>query len=1182
MSGISFEGLPTKFAGENTSVWIRRFSKISNLKGWEETTRLDVFKEWLDGDAYLWLMSTEETTPESEEWTFEEWTKKLQDNFPEKIPVTKKRIEFTLKDLEKLKPEDFSDFSYFNQEFRRIEKLVAGNMKTEEQVQRIYKEIVTKSDPRMAFEVFSRSEKAIPKLGRMMDIFLKLYSIRSEIDKTLEDTKDKSIKVNFERREVKPYSLGKNSLDGGRNQGNDEDVIRDLTRQLSELTLLVKNGGRAKKDRSSVICYNCNKTGHYANECRPKYEGGSSVENHNSVQSGMFVEVSSNKQEILGAQKRMRVEELMNPESSEIVFIPPKNTTKSKDSKKTLRKKKLVKKKVVEDAKKGDEFLDMIIQVPIRDYLKGRKSEIRSIASKISGMKNKVNLGEVVTQHNQNETGAYVPVKIGGVDSMIVIDSGASCSLVGGKLLKKLGAVPQKVANETSIVPVGGKELSILSKVSLCVQFTRDTSRIIEFLVLEDCAVPLILGRDAIVGMRGIIDYSKDVYKFKDGDKTIELQMYPKKEIIKGKFQVWNSDDESSSNEESEASEYSSDSEIELELEKEILLSELTGSQETEVTGYGEKGEFEAPKQIKELVSSYSDVFVDNILKLKGMHGVEYSINVPLEQQPIRFDWTEECQASFDLMKQLLSNAPVLVMPKDEFQFILSTDASTVAVGAVLEQQEQPIAYYSRKLSSAERNYQNYEREALAVVSALKHFRSYLLGRKFTVYTDNSAVASLYRAKDMTGRIVRWKQMLAEFDCLILHRKGKDNAAADYLSRPQECYYYGDGDSKDMKLKKVKEFLEGSDEGNKNKAWRQYIKNFIIRDSKLYRINGGKLLRVVMRYKEAATFYKALHDNGGHFEAKAVYNWLREKVWRPFLYKEISEYVKSCIECQKFDLRKPKYKFSGRSGISSIFEKWSADILGPFPMSEEGNTYISCFIEHLTRFPIVESIRNATGSVVKDRFENIVSIFGPPQEITVDQGSCYMSRIFQEYCKSQKIRVNILPAYQPEWNGQVERLNRTIRYSLNKSVGKDWKNWDKYLPRILWGLRTKKNNTTNMAPYSLMFGNTGSHPINETEEVERNTERIIEILGVSGDRVSLERDKISSLTKEVYRIGDLVMVLNHQLRKGNFSPKQNPRYEGPFRVIRCCKSNTYGVQNEDGKVIKVHLSRLKPFRIRQI
>ncbi|OMJ09515.1 Retrovirus-related Pol polyprotein from transposon [Smittium culicis] len=130
-------------------------------------------------------------------------------------------------------------------------------------------------------------------------------------------------------------------------------------------------------------------------------------------------------------------------------------------------------------------------------------------------------------------------------------------------------------------------------------------------------------------------------------------------------------------------------------------------------------------------------------------------------------------------LKKMILEAPMLLKPDFSKNFVLSTEASSFAIGAMLEQQNDdgslaPVAYYSKKLKDVETRYSAYEREALAVVSAVKHFRCYLWNNEFDVYTDNSAVSRLYNLSEPTGRVARWISFLSEFRINLKHRKGKD------------------------------------------------------------------------------------------------------------------------------------------------------------------------------------------------------------------------------------------------------------------------------------------------------------------------------------------------------------------------------------------------------------------------
>ena len=155
------------------------------------------------------------------------------------------------------------------------------------------------------------------------------------------------------------------------------------------------------------------------------------------------------------------------------------------------------------------------------------------------------------------------------------------------------------------------------------------------------------------------------------------------------------------------------------------------------------------------------------------------------------FEWTEECQESFDILRNALISAPILAYPDFNKPFLLMTDASATGLGVVLSQQsedkqEKVIAYASRVLQPAERNYSVTERECLAVVWAVQHFRPYLYGQPFDIITDHSALQSILKTQRPNGRVARWIMTLQEFNYNILYRKGSQNGNADALSRMHE------------------------------------------------------------------------------------------------------------------------------------------------------------------------------------------------------------------------------------------------------------------------------------------------------------------------------------------------------------------------------------------------------------
>ena len=158
-----------------------------------------------------------------------------------------------------------------------------------------------------------------------------------------------------------------------------------------------------------------------------------------------------------------------------------------------------------------------------------------------------------------------------------------------------------------------------------------------------------------------------------------------------------------------------------------------------------------------------------------------------LTEKGQQFQWTAGCQEAFDKLKSALTTAPVLAYPTRDDQFVLDTDASNTGTGAVLSQvqdgDERAIAYYSKTLNKAERNYCTTRKELLAIITAVRHFHHYLYGRPFLVRTDHGALRWLLNFKNPDGQLARWLETLAAYDFAIEHRPGRKHVNADILSR---------------------------------------------------------------------------------------------------------------------------------------------------------------------------------------------------------------------------------------------------------------------------------------------------------------------------------------------------------------------------------------------------------------
>ena len=191
------------------------------------------------------------------------------------------------------------------------------------------------------------------------------------------------------------------------------------------------------------------------------------------------------------------------------------------------------------------------------------------------------------------------------------------------------------------------------------------------------------------------------------------------------------------------------------------------------------------PKSTKEVraflgLCGYYRRFVKDFSKIARPLSQLTSVNV-------KFSWDDNCQSSFENLKHALISAPILGYPKDEGQIIVDTDCSGEALGAVLSQvqndKEVVLAYLSKCLNSAERNYCITRKELLALVTAVKTWYPYLAGRNVIARTDNSAVAWVKRLKNPTGQTARWLEQLECMNITEIHRPGRVHWNADALSR---------------------------------------------------------------------------------------------------------------------------------------------------------------------------------------------------------------------------------------------------------------------------------------------------------------------------------------------------------------------------------------------------------------
>ncbi|GFV79637.1 hypothetical protein TNCV_1724621 [Trichonephila clavipes] len=515
------------------------------------------------------------------------------------------------------------------------------------------------------------------------------------------------------------------------------------------------------------------------------------------------------------------------------------------------------------------------------------------------------------------------------------------------------------------------------------------------------------------------------------------------------------------------------------------------------------------------------------------------------------FNFDVKQKASFDELKRLLCQKPVLGIYRQNCETEIHTDASIDGLAAVLLQRFpddnslHPIYYMSRKTSETERKYTSYELEVLAIIEALKKFKVYILGMPFKIITDCNAFTKTMSKKDLNTRIARWALNLQDYDYTILHRSGSQIAHVDALSRIQVLT----NQCNDSIVHRIKESQELDPHILSIKAILQNgpYDNYCIKNNILYKfIDGAEVL--VIPDEMQHHFIKNAHDKG-HFSVKRTLEHIKNKYFIPQLQSKIEKYISNCVTCIL------KNKKSGKQeGFLHPLVK------DDIPL----NTY---HIDHLG--PL------ATSSNKKLDIQK--TTFGNPRFLITDRGTTFTSDEFHTYCSEQKITLHHITTGLPRANGQVERINRTIIPVLSKMSEDDPTKWFKHVPSLQEVLNSTFQRSINTTPFELLFGTQINNKtdlriqqlIDEQLQLEFNENR--ELLRKAAKtqilKVQNENKKSYNLRRKspyLYSVKDLVAIKKTQQGPGQ---KLCNKFIGPYKITQVKPNDTYNVEkcgNFDG------------------
>ncbi|XP_054737893.1 uncharacterized protein K02A2.6-like [Anastrepha obliqua] len=459
-----------------------------------------------------------------------------------------------------------------------------------------------------------------------------------------------------------------------------------------------------------------------------------------------------------------------------------------------------------------------------------------------------------------------------------------------------------------------------------------------------------------------------------------------------------------------------------------------------------------------------------------------------------RWSWKEQHETAFNTLKRLIASENVLIHYNENLPLVLTCDASPYGLGAVLSHRladgsEKPIAFYSRTLSKAERNYAQIDREAVALVSGVKKFHNYLYGRFFTLVTDHRPLLGIFTTSKpvpnvISNTMLRRSIFLSAYNFNLVHRAGLRMGNADFLSR---CPMLSEAEStttEDILMVEISAkpvvsaqliASQTSKDPELSKVFNWVLRGWpskINRSDKLYQYfcrrtelsaNRGCLVwgnRAVIPSTLRGSILKTLHaPHPGIVKMKAV---ARSYVWWPNIDAEIELVVKRCSSCQQNRNDQPQTTTHHWESAKRPWSRLHVDFAGPF----RGKLFF-ILIDSYSKWLEVAVVNSTSSAAAIKVLRQIFATHGLPDELVSDNGTAFTSEEFKNFMKNNLIRHIRSAPFHPSTNGQAERMVQSTKNYLKKA--EPGINIDLSLARYLFNQHTTPHSTTNRSPAELLF-----------------------------------------------------------------------------------------------------------------